>query len=87
MVSVEVSKRRVWEGVSQGAAQAAAAAARLAAAARPEHCLKVWVGGLPKEVDDGAARAVFGACGELASVRVCVHCFFVLLLPIFYHVR
>jgi hypothetical protein len=87
-VSVTVSVRRVWEGVSQQPLQAAERAAKQLSAARPEGCCTVWVGGLPKELDDTAARAVFSACGELAAVRrrlktlltsLCLCSFFLLL--------
>ena len=69
VVSVTVSVRRVWEGcASQKSSLDATAKESAAAAARPEGCCTVWVGGLPAELDEGAARAVFSACGELAAV-------------------
>ena len=72
VVSVTVSVRRVWEGCAsqKSPLEAAVKDSAAAAAVRPEGCCTVWVGGLPAEVEEGAARAVFGACGELAAVRV-----------------
>jgi len=84
-VEAEVSSRRVWEGVSGGDGGSWAAGrqgrsdfkgggdknpAHGGGEARPEGCLTVWVGGLPKDTDEGRARAVMAVCGPLASFRL-----------------
>jgi len=100
-VSVEVSQRRAWEGVSrvedpgggQGGGQGSGGSWRGGGGScsgnndhghgggrsgrsvrppqeRPANCTTVWLGGLPRDCDEGGCREALAAFGALVSLRV-----------------
>ena len=73
-VAVNISRRRVWEGVSalqnaDGESHRKADSSKGAPMERPSDCLTAWIGGLPKDAEEGSVKAAMESCGELSSFR------------------
>ena len=70
-VTVVISRKRIWEGVSTsenaGNYNRSDKTESEREERRPGGCLKVWIGGLPRDAEEESVRSVFENCGHLAS--------------------